>query len=357
MISFGFLTIRPHQEHQYATEMAKRAHLYGITCYRFTPFCIRPENELVYGEEYDTTTNEWKEAAFPIPSFIYDRCFYKHDSLSKRAKPIVQWLKLSPLTVFLGHGLPAKSEVYETLLEHPVLSPYIPKTEKAQSSSHILQTLLKENTILLKPDNGSQGRGIMVVSIYKKQVKVQSQFGKDLSEVSFRDEASFHKWMTRRMEKGSLLIQPLLNIRNDEEKPFDIRVLLQKDENGLWKEAGRGIRQAKNGHILTNISQGAKVLSFDEGLHGFSPFQRNFVREEIDSLIPLIPVALEKAFSPLLELGIDVCIDRRGAIWILDMNSKPGRKIVVGTSPEQEEELYRRPLAYCRYLSQTALTV
>ncbi|MFC3883823.1 YheC/YheD family protein [Bacillus songklensis] len=357
MISFGFLTIRPQQEHQYVTEMARRAHQYGITCYRFTPFCIRPEDELVYGEEYDTATNEWKEAAFPLPSFIYDRCFYKHDSISKRAKPIVQWLKMSPLTTFLGHGLPGKAEVYEALLNHPVLSSYIPRTEMAQSSSHIFQTLLKEKAILLKPNNGSQGKGIMAVSIYKKQVKVQSQFGKDLSEISFHDEASFHKWISRKLERVPLLIQPLLNICNYEGKPFDIRVLLQKEESGLWKEAGRGIRQAKNGHILTNISQGAEVLSFDEGLHGFPSSQRKFICEEIDSLIPLIPAALEKAFSPLFELGIDICIDRRGAIWILDMNSKPGRKIVLGTSPEKEEELYCRLLAYCRYLSQKALTV
>lgn len=357
MISFGFLTIHSHQEHPYVTEIAKRAHEYGITCYRFTPFCIHPKDELVHGEKFDTAANQWKEEKFPLPSFIYDRCYYKHDSVSKRAKPIVQWLKRSPLTTFLGHGLPSKSEVYETLSEHPVLSPYIPKTEKAESSLHILQTLLKEKTILLKPDNGSQGKGIMVLSFYNRSLKVQSQTGQDLSELSFQDEDSFHKWMTKRMKRGLLLIQPFLNIHNYEGKPFDIRVLLQKEAQGSWIEAGRGIRQAQSGQILTNVSHGADITSFDEGLSGFSPLQKRFIHDELNSIISLIPTALEKVFSPLFELGIDICIDRRGAIWVLDMNSKPGRKIVLSTSPEEEERLYRRPLAYCRYLSETKLMV
>ncbi|HWO94817.1 MAG TPA: YheC/YheD family protein [Bacillus sp. (in: firmicutes)] len=357
MISFGFLTVHPRQEHLYVTEIAKRAHEYGIICYRFTPFCIHPEDELVHGEKYDASTNDWKKDDFPIPSFIYDRCYYKHDSLSKRAKPIVQWLKMSPLTTFLGHGLPSKSEVYETLSKHTILSPYIPKTEKADSSLHILQTLLKEKAVLLKPDNGSQGRGIMVLSFYNNHLKVQSQTGQDLSELSFPDEASFHKWVTKRLERGSFLIQPFLNIHNYTGKPFDIRILLQKEAQGSWIEAGRGIRQAQSGQILTNVSHGAAITSFDEGLYGFSPSQKRFIEEEINSIVTLIPSALEIAFSPLFELGIDICIDRRGAIWILDMNSKPGRKIVLSTSPEKEEELYRRPLAYCRYLSETKLMV
>lgn len=357
MISFGFLTIHSHQEHSYVTEIAKRAHEYGITCYRFTPFSIHPKDEPVHGEIFDTAANEWKEEAFPIPSFIYDRCYYKQDSVSKRAKPIVQWLKKSPLTTFLGHGLPNKSEVYETLSEHPVLSPYIPKTEKAESSLHVLQTLLKEKTILLKPDNGSQGRGIMVLSFHNSRVKVQSQSGQELSELSFQDEDSFHKWMTQKLERGSFLVQPFLNILNHKGKPFDIRILLQKEAQGSWIEAGRGIRQAQSGQILTNVSHGADIISFEEGLHGFSTSQKRFIQDELDSIVSLIPTVLEQAFLPLFELGIDICVDRRGAIWVLDMNSKPGRKIVLSTSPGAEDLLYRRPLAYCRYLSETKLMV
>jgi hypothetical protein len=357
MISFGFLTVRPHQEQAYATEIAKRAKLYNIECYRFTPFCIQPGNQLVHGEKYDSSKDEWIKEVFPIPAFIYDRCYYKQDSFSTRARPIVQWLKKSPLTTFLGHGLPSKSDVYEAFKNHPSLSPYIPETVKAESSRQILQALFKQKTVLLKPDQGSQGRGIMLLSFYGKQLKIQSQRGQELTEVNFQDEASFHQWMTQKMERGSLLIQPFLNIHNYEGKPFDIRILLQKDAQGNWQEAGRGIRQAQSGQILTNISHGAEILSFDDGFHSFSPAQRRFICDELDSIIPLIPAVLEKAFSPLFELGIDVCIDRKGAVWILDMNSKPGRKIVTATCPQEEDALYHRLLAYCRHLSETSLTV
>ncbi|MEH7081394.1 YheC/YheD family protein [Neobacillus drentensis] len=43
-----------------------------------------------------------------------------------------------------------------------------------------------------------------------------------------------------------------------------------------------------------------------------------------------------------------------GSIWILDINSKPGRKVLLHTQPDIKETLTLAPLLYGKHLSQMA---
>nr|WP_233896682.1 YheC/YheD family protein [Heyndrickxia coagulans] len=66
-----------------------------------------------------------------------------------------------------------------------------------------------------------------------------------------------------------------------------------------------------------------------------------------------MPAVLEETFQPLFELGIDLLIAGDQSIWILDINSKPGRKMVSLLHPEKTGQMAEAPLAYCRHLQET----
>ncbi|WP_368784377.1 YheC/YheD family protein, partial [Acinetobacter baumannii] len=38
-----------------------------------------------------------------------------------------------------------------------------------------------------------------------------------------------------------------------------------------------------------------------------------------------LPTFLEQRHGRLVELGIDIGIDRQGKVWLIEVNSKPGR--------------------------------
>jgi len=55
--------------------------------------------------------------------------------------------------------------------------------------------------------------------------------------------------------------------------------------------------------------------------------------------------------SPLGEIGLDLGVDRRGRVWLIEVNAKPFRK-VFDAGPKRRVFLsFRRPMAYARYLA------
>jgi hypothetical protein len=142
-----------------------------------------------------------------------------------------------------------------------------------------------------------------------------------------------------------------LDNRNQYNEPFDLRVFIQKDTQGNWREIGRGVRNGKKYGLLTNISAGASVQTYHSWLPTVPSFDHRYLSNELESLLSILPIELEKTFHPLFELGIDIIIAKDQSLWVLDMNSKPGRKIISLNHPNELELLYRAPLAYCQFLA------
>lgn len=75
------------------------------------------------------------------------------------------------------------------------------------------------------------------------------------------------------------------------------------------------------------------------------------VEQKIQHILRTLPAEIEAVFERLFELGIDLGIDKKGQLWILDINSKPGRKIIQALQPENMKDIHRAPLQYSQYLA------
>jgi glutathione synthase/RimK-type ligase-like ATP-grasp enzyme len=348
----GFMSLNLNSEKGYFTEIARRAVQNGISCFRFVPTSINPSTMLVKGEMYDSEKDCWISNEFPVPSIIYDRCFYRDDSHSKQCMPIVSWLKDRDDIQFLGYGLPNKVELYE-VLKHSKLSAYLPHSQPVSSSEDILNGLRKWRNILIKPINGSQGNGIFYLENKGNQLLVKTEKQRQQIVRTFSNKELIVKWLTELIKKKKYFIQPYLELSNQEACPFDVRVLLQKNEFGNWIERGRGIRIGKKDGIISNLSAGGTVVNFKNWIESMPFALQEYIQHELDEILTNIPIILEETFLPLFELGIDIGIDKNGAIWILDINSKPGRKVILATNPEISEKMYDAPLLYASFISQS----
>ncbi|WP_449539286.1 YheC/YheD family endospore coat-associated protein [Ferdinandcohnia sp. Marseille-Q9671] len=350
MISLGFVTIYPNQEKGYATEIAKRAPDFGIQFYRFTPTSIEPGSEKIRGEQYNTETNNWDPAIFDIPTYLYDRCFYTNDDISQRSQPIMNWLKSRPGNVFLGHGLPNKWDIYNVLSQDKILSPYIPTSEQALSSSAVLRVLMKQHKIILKPETGSMGKGIIGLFLHRNYAEAIYKESNELSRKQFTTRGDVKKWLDTFIGTRAYLTQSYLPLYDENKRPFDIRILLQKSSQGKWIEQGRGIRVGLPDHIVSNLGGGGETHSFVSWTKNMSTHQKQLLEDNIHTIITRLPFVLENQFTTLFELGVDLGLTKEGAIWLLDTNSKPGRKVILETDQTKENTLYRAPLHYCLHL-------
>lgn len=353
MISLGFVTLYPNQEKGYATELAKRAPDFGIQLFRFTPTSIEPASEMIQGEQYNAISHAWEKRQFEIPTYLYDRCFYSEDEVSKKSQPIMNWLKRRPGNLFIGQGLPSKWEIYKILSQDEKLSPYIPSTEQALSSPAILRTLMKKHQLILKPEKGSMGKGIIGLFLHQDYVEAIYKDASQLKKQQFTTRRDLKKWLDMIISSQPYLSQTYLPLHDADNRPFDIRILLQKNGHGAWIEQGRGIRLGLPEHLISNLGGGGETHSFESWTEKMSFNQRQLLSDNIHTIINRLPEVLEEHFDPLFELGVDLGLTKDGAIWILDTNSKPGRKVVIETSPEQEESLYTTLLQYCTHLHST----
>lgn len=349
MISLGFVTLDEQQDRGYCTEVAKRAGRYGISVCRFSPLNIDPQTEHVHGFVFQEETNEWADAVFPIPPFLYDRCFYGHDDRSKKAKPIMRWLKQRPDLVFLGYGLPNKWEVYESLSAHPLLSAYVPPTVRLERADDMLELLRREQAVIAKPVHGSAGRGIYVIQKKGKTLSVQDGSGKERAVITRRRELD--QLVTSLNRRDGYALQPLLSLSTPASEPFDLRVLLQKDETGRWIEQVRAVRIGHAGTWVANVRAGADIRPFADWLDCLPSPKRIVVLDSIETIIRTLPTYIDSEFGPLFEIGLDLGVADNGAVWILDVNSKPGRKVVNILSAEQQNGIYEAPLRYCLFLA------
>ncbi|MBM4764107.1 YheC/YheD family protein [Bacillus sp. B15-48] len=350
MGTLGFLSLNPAAENHYFTEIAKHSLTYNIDCYRFMPTSIDPVTHLVSGEAFQHDKQNWLPATFPIPTFLYDRCFYHDDTISKTSRSIVNWLKNREDLQFLGHGLPNKWRIHEALSSSPLKS-YLPETKIAEHSSQVLAFLDKHKKIILKPISGSGGMGIACLEMNKGSISLLIEKQQKLQHTNFPERQTAAKWIEHLLAKKDYLIQPFLQLSDKLDRPFDIRVFLQKDGSGQWVKRAKAIRVGKKQGLLSNLRAGAETLNFQEWLQTVEAKHHDFLVDELTDLICKTPLIIESTFPPPFELGIDIGVAKDLSLWILDVNSKPGRKIVLETAPEETESMYTAPLGYSKWLA------
>ncbi|WP_246938888.1 YheC/YheD family protein [Bacillus pinisoli] len=349
MTTLGFLTIKKQQELSYFTEIAKCIKNSKVGLYRFTPLDIDPGSEMVHGYTYNKVEDQWESAIFPIPDYIYDRCFYQGNERSKRAEPIVRWLKQRPGTTFLGYGLPNKWEIYQTLRESDVLSSYLPSTRLIENIKQLKGFLRKEKSIIIKPISGSQGNGVMHLELSSQSIQVHSQQNGESIFQSIQSSLEFKQFAEQLLQETAYIGQSFLPLTHHA-RPYDIRILLQKNVHGQWIEQGRGVRLGKEAGLVSNLHHGGEVIPVSDIMSNWPPPLKELIQEEMNTIVEELPLFLEERFGRLFELGLDIGVTKEGAVYVLDINSKPGRKVIMTLNNTIHDELYRAPLSYIQYL-------
>jgi glutathione synthase/RimK-type ligase-like ATP-grasp enzyme len=351
LTSLGIIVLNIAQEQHYFTSLGEMAHSYNIKLYRFKPESIDFSIECITGESYDRNRG-WVHAAFPFPDYIYDRCFYRSNEEVKFYQPVMKKVKSNRHSTFIGNGLPNKWKVHEALASDREMTAFLPKTLKIESVQQ-LKTHLEHaeftTPVLLKPVHGSQGNGIVRINSYHDHVSAQVNMQGKMKQMQFQSKSSFFKWIQRYIKTRNVLIQPFLTLQNDEGRPFDIRILLQKDHKGDWVERGRGTRVGKRDTFISNLHSGGQIEDYDNWMNTHFSLKRIDIEHKIRHILSRTPQLLEQQFQPLFELGMDIGVDREGKVWIIEVNSKPGHQVVLNTK-HYGNEIYNAPFQYCLYL-------
>ncbi|WP_171056150.1 YheC/YheD family protein [Paenibacillus sinopodophylli] len=304
----------------------------------------------------------WQQNRFalqpvPLPDIVYDRCFFTNAAQQLAARTMLS--KLAQIKPFkqLSGKLPAKLGVYESLKEQSLLAKHLPHTVLLDTPEQLLALADRYTSgIIIKPSAGMQGRGILHVTRcpIERNILVKGRNRENLFfTASFSKERVFGDWISRFINRSPYLLQPYLELSGEDEKPFDVRALVQKGENRRWFITGVAVRSGTAGSVTSNLHGGGNAypaLQLLSAKFGKSKAER--LLEQIHTISKQTAEQLESHFGRLAELGLDYGIDRSGRLWLLEANTKPGRSSFQRIGDQEAERLsIERPLLYARTLT------
>lgn len=358
---FGIITCSinrqpPFCERQYYEQLTRIGKTLGIAVIVFDPKDVDWKTRRVSGYTYLPEKNEWSLSQQSIPAVIYDRCFYLNTKHYLAYKPFVQQLSRAPRVKLLGVPLKGKWPLAQFIARSPKLSAYFPPTRLYKGGDDITAMLATYGSVVAKPNGGSHGRG--VVAIFRENLKGPCRvIGRSNKNRHFSRTFTTTKqtidWLQKLIGNRRYVLQPYLHLTTPDGSPFDIRLLVQKNMNGMWQTTGMAVRIGAPRTLTSNLHGGGKAEKIGPFLKQlpFDSQKKQTILRNIDHICTELPPSIERQHGRLCELGIDIGIDRNGRVWLLEVNSKPGRQVFrLAGEHKQYVTAIRRPLLYAATL-------
>ncbi|MBN2055905.1 hypothetical protein JW905_13330 [bacterium] len=138
-------------------------------------------------------------------------------------------------------------------------------------------------------------------------------------------------------EENSFILQRLVPIRAPAQPAMDLRFVVQRGRLNRARVTGAVARVMVNGGTrsnhpgsewMTNLTRGALAYPPVMALRRFRGMCGDLADRTVAAAAATareIHAGLERHCGPVGELAVDMLVDVRGGLWVVDLNSKPGK--------------------------------
>ncbi|MDN4592970.1 YheC/YheD family protein [Polycladomyces subterraneus] len=322
----------------------------GVTVFVVTPRGINPYTSSVRGYLLDDHGEKirWIPATMPMPNIVYNRIPNRLSEKRHEEQDAIQFFLDTPGIQLFNPSFFDKWTLYEYLMNSDETQPFLPETVQWNNGTECRQLFQRHPILFLKPVDGKAG--LDMIRIIRKpngyEVIHQTRNGKKRYHTTqlkslwqFLETLTYHRKYI--LQQGI----PLATYRN---RPFDLRLLLQKDGTGCWQVTGLGIRVAGQDAISTHVPMGGSIAPAPEVLRDVFRNRQSEIQEAIEQTALKIArhIETEKQCN-LGEMSMDLGIEQDGRLWFFEANAKPMKF----DEPDIRHLSLARLIHYCLYLS------
>ncbi|WP_139491851.1 YheC/YheD family endospore coat-associated protein [Brevibacillus dissolubilis] len=294
----------------------------------------------------------WVSRIYNWPEIVIDRC--------RKGSPEYREIRNSTLFRYVNQKYTNKWNATRRFMQNEAMRRWIPETV-IYSTENLRQMLKKHELIYVKPGNGTGGRSILKISHQKNTKGGYTVLGRSRTLVkkrlTFQTLQGLTRWLNRwvkaeKIRDGHFMIQQGLNLELIPGRVADTRLLIQKNELGEWRITGLGVRVGGKNSPTSNLHGGGKAVSFANFLsERFNQEQIQEIQRECHQLAHTVVNVIEEEFGTMMEFGLDIGIDIKGRVWLIEVNPKPGRDIFkkMGNMGLYKKSV-QRPLQFAMYL-------
>jgi glutathione synthase/RimK-type ligase-like ATP-grasp enzyme len=305
----------------------------------FTPKDVNLLKRRIHGYIY--RDGDWIRSHTEFPIIAYDVGYYLDNSTKKKVNKIKKKRQIH----FIGSPLGNKLTIQKHLMTSSFLTPYLIPTLPFRSAATALHMVIKYGAVMIKPVHGMGGKGIIRLSKEKEGYRLEE----DNQPIRYFFHNEIIEALNGLQKSKGYIVQKWIDIRDQDGCVFDIRILMQKNALAQWNLTGMGVRQGAKEKITSNLKGGGHAFEVYPFLEEqFGKDQAEALTVELENIAHHVPSCLEHASQKsLIELGLDLAIDRNGHIWIIEVNNKPDKTIFQKISNiEAAENSIRIPIQY-----------
>ncbi len=207
------------------------------------------------------------------------------------------------------------------LLKDDLLKTYVPDTLRfTRANLHTI--MIRHPVVYFKPSRGSGGNRIMKIERSPSQTYITYYLN---HKQTYSNIQSLYTQLKSFAKGKTFLLQRGINLATVKGNPFDLRVMVQKPDDGKWLVSAMFVKIGRSGKVVNNYNQGGKLANFNTTLK-----KANYTEDEIQSVNrQLVDMGeqtgkcFDKHYEGFRELGIDVAIDQSNKLWILEVNTRP----------------------------------
>lgn len=292
----------------------------------------------------------WAPRTVPLPDVIYDRGVNFLDA----EKPLVRYVRSqfrrsSEVQSINARDALGKWGLFQHLGKYEELAPHLPETVRYRGMSDISRLLRRHGRAYLKALYGRGGTEVMAIEETgsRRYVCSTSRWKKALQSL-----AEVQSEVERFFPTGRFVVQQGIPLLRYQGRRLDVRVLVQKDDRGLWGVTYYQVRVASGDSPVTNIHCHGEPFDFRTIMPGVLGSQQAAATKEreIADFCVCAARCIEREYGPFGEIGLDIALDERGGIWLLEANAKADK------NPEPYEPgppylQFTRIIDYARFLA------
>lgn len=336
--------------------------------YSFLSYCMKQDyiGFVFYPESVDETarkvsglflghnpdgTVSWQKHDFPLPDVVYDRILHRSMEKKPTSKIVKSFLMNDPQITYFNPKFLNKWETHSILSKNQELLNHLPETADFDNPDKLAELLEKYKTVYMKPIHGSLGRGIFKITVTPEGYCSQHRKGKKTYTQVFSKFDDLFKSLKVLKKNSKCVVQQGLDFLKYEDRVFDLRVLVQKNGSGQWDITAMVARIANEQSIFPNIAAGGEAVNIETVWQNL--FSSSWAESETCKLTMKIGIAaaevLETKMGTFCEVGLDIGIDKDKNIWIIEINSKPSRKVFPMDQLNLKKLSLRKPIDFAAY--------
>ncbi len=321
----------------------------GIFFYCFHLSKVDLGKNLLEAYYLDPHNHKWIKAFLPFPQVLYHRSSFPFPYYARQTNPNNVYYKLwaNPQIQKINstYGFD-KWSVYQALTNFGETANFQPET-MLLSRAALKQFLNKYSFCYVKNIYGRGGKQVFQV---KKDGRTYSckAGGNKLSQWDFEDLDELMLYLRQKLG-DNLILQEGITLARIDGRPFDIRVLVQKNMDAKWVITALSFRVAAAEAIVTNVAAGAVEIALAPG---DNPLGCGLSLAALQNFSFKTLTALEAFYGNMGEVGLDLGLDKNGTPWLFEANSQPSSRGYKEAAPaELCDQIFGLSLDYGRYLA------